>query len=79
MQLEKPISGKFPWRKFRNWWRGEMADRALAESVPFLTHWFSHGCGQELLESEQQMLDDIHQQFIDTVRQGRGARLKETP
>jgi protease-4 len=27
----------------------------------------------------QQMLDDIHQQFIDTVRQGRGERLKETP
>ena len=27
----------------------------------------------------QQMLNDIHQQFIDTVRQGRGERLKETP
>ena len=26
----------------------------------------------------QQMLDEIHQQFIATVRQGRGARLKET-
>lgn len=25
------------------------------------------------------MLDDIHQQFIDTVRKGRGKRLKETP
>jgi len=27
----------------------------------------------------QQMLDEIHQQFIDVVRRGRGARLKETP
>jgi protease-4 len=25
------------------------------------------------------MLADIHQQFIDVVRQGRGKRLKETP
>ncbi|MFZ3322890.1 MAG: S49 family peptidase [Usitatibacter sp.] len=27
----------------------------------------------------QEMLDEIHQQFIATVRQGRGKRLKETP
>ena len=27
----------------------------------------------------QAMLDQIHQQFIDVVRQGRGERLKETP
>ncbi|HEY8118938.1 MAG TPA: S49 family peptidase [Methylophilaceae bacterium] len=27
----------------------------------------------------QQMLDQIHQQFINVVRQGRGSRLKETP
>jgi len=27
----------------------------------------------------QQMLGEIHEQFIKTVRQGRGARLKETP
>ena len=27
----------------------------------------------------QRMLDQIHQQFIDVVRQGRGERLKETP
>ncbi|MDP1653087.1 MAG: S49 family peptidase [Rhodocyclaceae bacterium] len=27
----------------------------------------------------QVMLDDIHKQFIDVVRKGRGARLKETP
>ncbi|HVK95883.1 MAG TPA: S49 family peptidase [Noviherbaspirillum sp.] len=27
----------------------------------------------------QEMLDEIHQQFIDVVRQGRGTRLKETP
>jgi protease-4 len=27
----------------------------------------------------QKMLDDIHQQFISTVRKGRGNRLKETP
>ncbi len=27
----------------------------------------------------QQMLDEIHQQFIDEVRKGRGSRLKETP
>lgn len=27
----------------------------------------------------QQMLDDIHRQFIDTVKAGRGKRLKETP
>lgn len=27
----------------------------------------------------QQMLDDIHQQFIEVVRKGRGKRLKETP
>ena len=27
----------------------------------------------------QSMLDDIHQQFIKVVREGRGARLKETP
>jgi protease-4 len=27
----------------------------------------------------QKMLDEIHQQFIATVRQGRGKRLKETP
>ena len=27
----------------------------------------------------QQMLSEIHQQFIDVVRQGRGKRLKETP
>lgn len=27
----------------------------------------------------QEMLNEVHQQFIDIVRQGRGARLKETP
>ena len=27
----------------------------------------------------QQMLNEIHRQFIDVVRQGRGNRLKETP
>jgi protease-4 len=27
----------------------------------------------------QEMLDEIHQQFIDVVRKGRGTRLKETP
>ena len=27
----------------------------------------------------QQMLDEIHQQFIEVVRKGRGARLKESP
>ena len=27
----------------------------------------------------QSMLDEIHQQFIDVVREGRGERLKETP
>jgi protease-4 len=27
----------------------------------------------------QEMLDDIHRQFIEVVRQGRGSRLKETP
>jgi protease-4 len=27
----------------------------------------------------QQMLDDIHRQFIDVVRQGRGKRLRESP
>jgi protease-4 len=27
----------------------------------------------------QAMLDEIHQQFIDVVRNGRGKRLKETP
>ena len=27
----------------------------------------------------QQLLDEIHRQFIDTVRQGRGKALKETP
>jgi protease-4 len=27
----------------------------------------------------QAMLDEVHQQFIDVVRTGRGARLKETP
>jgi len=36
-----------------------------------------------LSESQKQyaqtMLNEIHQQFIDTVRQGRGKRLKETP
>ena len=30
-------------------------------------------------EHAQQMLNEIHQQFIKTVRQGRGARLKESP
>jgi protease IV len=30
-------------------------------------------------EHIQKMLDEIHQQFITTVRQGRGKRLKETP
>jgi protease-4 len=30
-------------------------------------------------EHAQQMLDDIHKQFIDVVRKGRGKRLKETP
>jgi protease IV len=30
-------------------------------------------------EYAQQMLDEIHQQFIAAVKQGRGARLKETP
>ena len=27
----------------------------------------------------KELLDDVHQQFIDVVRQGRGKRLKETP
>ncbi|MDY7579222.1 S49 family peptidase [Herbaspirillum sp. RTI4] len=30
-------------------------------------------------EMAQQMLNEIHQQFIDVVRKGRGQRLKETP
>jgi protease-4 len=30
-------------------------------------------------EHAQKMLGEIHQQFIDVVRKGRGARLKETP
>ncbi len=30
-------------------------------------------------EHAQGMLNDIHQQFIDVVRKGRGSRLKETP
>jgi len=30
-------------------------------------------------EYAQQMLDDIHQQFIDVVKQGRGKRLKQDP
>jgi protease-4 len=30
-------------------------------------------------EHAQQMIAEIHQQFVKTVRQGRGARLKETP
>ncbi len=30
-------------------------------------------------EYAQTMLNDIHRQFIETVRKGRGARLKETP
>ncbi|HEX4782267.1 MAG TPA: S49 family peptidase [Usitatibacter sp.] len=30
-------------------------------------------------EHVQKMLDEIHQQFINVVRQGRGKRLKETP
>lgn len=30
-------------------------------------------------EYAQQMLDEIHRQFIDTVKAGRGVRLKETP
>jgi len=36
---------------------------------------------QDPLQAEfaQQMLKDIHQQFIDVVRAGRGKRLKETP
>lgn len=30
-------------------------------------------------EHAQMMLDEVHQQFIDVVRKGRGKRLKETP
>jgi protease-4 len=30
-------------------------------------------------EFVKQMLDEVHQQFIDVVKQGRGKRLKETP
>ena len=30
-------------------------------------------------EFAQQLLDDVHQQFIDVVKRGRGKRLKETP
>jgi protease-4 len=30
-------------------------------------------------EHAKKMLEEIHQQFIKTVKQGRGARLKETP
>ncbi|MGZ5087541.1 MAG: S49 family peptidase [Usitatibacter sp.] len=30
-------------------------------------------------EQAQQMIGEIHQQFVSVVRQGRGARLKETP
>ncbi len=33
----------------------------------------------EQLEYAKQMLGQIHQQFIDVVKKGRGARLKETP
>jgi protease-4 len=33
----------------------------------------------EQKEHAQRMLEDIHQQFINVVRQGRGKRLKETP
>jgi protease-4 len=34
---------------------------------------------KEHREHAQEMLNEIHQQFIDVVRQGRGKRLKETP
>jgi len=34
---------------------------------------------EEQVRHTQQMLNDIHQQFIAVVRQGRGDRLKETP
>ena len=40
---------------------------------PFLPEKPSHR------EHAQQMIGEIHQQFIKTVRQGRGTRLKETP
>src|SRR5690606_41064707 len=33
----------------------------------------------EQREYAQNLLDEVHQQFIDVVRQGRGQRLKETP
>ena len=33
----------------------------------------------EQREYAQQLLDEVHQQFIDVVRKGRGQRLKETP
>src|SRR5690606_1766966 len=33
----------------------------------------------EQREYAQNLLDEVHQQFVDVVRQGRGQRLKETP
>ncbi len=35
--------------------------------------------GEEQKKFAQEMLADIHQQFIDAVKKGRGARLKESP
>jgi protease IV len=35
--------------------------------------------GEEQKKFAQQMLTDIHQQFIDAVKKGRGSRLKESP
>jgi SAM-dependent methyltransferase len=57
--FEKPFLQAFPGAGLKNWWRGEMADRPLAESIPSLTAWFAQPCGQRLLEDEQQVLDEL--------------------
>jgi protease-4 len=47
------------------------------ENKDFLDPFAPENAAQK--EYAQKMLEQIHQQFIDVVRKGRGARLKETP
>ena len=43
----------------KNWLRGELVDKPLPESIPQLTEWFDQPCGRLLLESEQQVVNDM--------------------
>lgn len=51
-------------QRLKRWFHGELAERPLAEQLPYLASWFKQPCGQILLQQEKQILDQELSQFF---------------